>query len=46
MHQILICDDDKDIVAALKLYLSSEEYQLFEAGTGKEALDIDRKSVV
>lgn len=37
---ILICDDDKDIVAALKIYLTSPEYTLFEAFNGKQALEI------
>ena len=41
MYNILICDDDKDIVAALKIYLSSQEdYRLFEAYTGKQALEV------
>ena len=40
MYNILICDDDKDIVTALKIYLSSQEdYRLFEAYTGKQALE-------
>lgn len=38
MHNILICDDEKDIVAALKIYLSSENYNLIEAYSGKEAI--------
>lgn len=42
MYNVLICDDEKDIVSALKIYLSSDDYQLFEAYTGKEALDIIR----
>ena len=40
---ILICDDERDIVSALKIYLSTEDYTLFEAYTGREALDIVRK---
>jgi len=41
MYNILICDDEKDIVSALKIYLSSEkDYNLFEAYTGKEAIEI------
>lgn len=40
MYNILICDDQPDIVNALKIYLSPEGYQLFEAYTGKEALEI------
>ena len=40
MFNILICDDEKDIVSALKIYLSAEGYQSFEAYNGKEALAI------
>ncbi len=40
MYNILICDDDRDIVAALKIYLSSQEdYRLFEAYNGRQALE-------
>ena len=46
LYNILICDDDHDIVAALKIYLSSPEYRLFSAYTGREALDIvDREDI-
>ncbi|MDE5564907.1 MAG: response regulator transcription factor, partial [Oscillospiraceae bacterium] len=41
-HHILICDDEKDIVNALKIYLSSEDYMLHTAYNGKEALQIIR----
>ncbi len=44
MANILICDDERDIVSALKIYLSSEGYTLFEAYTGREALDIVAKN--
>ncbi len=40
MHNILLCDDEKDIVNALKLYLADPEYRFFEAYDGKEAVDI------
>lgn len=40
MYNILICDDEKDIVEALAIYLSSEGYQIFKAYNGQEALDI------
>ena len=40
MFNILICDDEKDIVSALKIYLSAEGYQSFEAYNGKEALAV------
>ena len=43
MYKILICDDQPDIVNALKIYLASEEYRLFEAYTGQQALDMVRK---
>ena len=43
MYNVLICDDDRDIVAALKIYLSSEQYRLFTAYTGAEALEIVRR---
>ena len=38
MYNILICDDQKDIVNALKIYLSAEGYQLFEAYNGQQAV--------
>jgi DNA-binding response OmpR family regulator len=40
MYNILICDDERDIVSALKIYLSAEGYGVFEAFSGSEALDI------
>ena len=40
MYNILICDDDKDIVSALEIYLKSEGYQTFPACNGTEALNI------
>ena len=46
MANILICDDERDIVTALKIYLSSEGYGLYEAFTGREALEIVRKHTV
>ena len=39
MYNVLICDDDKDIVAALKIYLSSENYNLLTASNGREVLE-------
>ena len=40
MYNILICDDEKDIVSALKIYLSAEGYNTLCAYNGNEALDI------
>ncbi len=38
MHTILICDDDKDIVSALDIYLTSEGYKTLRAYNGLEAI--------
>jgi DNA-binding response OmpR family regulator len=38
VYTILICDDDRDIVAALKIYLEAEGYATVAAYTGQEAL--------
>jgi len=39
MYNILICDDEKDIVSALKIYLTAEGYGTYEARNGREALE-------
>lgn len=38
MYTILICDDDKDIVSALDIYLTSEGYRTLKAYNGREAI--------
>ena len=43
MYNVLICDDQPDIVNALKIYLTPEGYRLFEAYTGKQALELVRR---
>lgn len=43
MYNILICDDDRDIVNALKIYLFDPQYTLYEAFDGVEALEIVEK---
>jgi DNA-binding response OmpR family regulator len=43
MYNILICDDQPDIVSALRIYLTPEGYRFFEAHTGLQALEIVRK---
>lgn len=40
MYNILICDDEKDIVAALKIYLEAEGYNTIPAYNGNEALKL------
>ena len=42
MYNILVCDDEKDIVSALKIYLTSNGYRVYEAYDGQEAVDIIR----
>ena len=42
MAKILICDDEKDIVSALAIYLQAEGYETVAACNGKEALRILR----
>ena len=44
MYNILICDDSKDIVNALKIYLAPEGYKLFEAYNGVDAVKIAREN--
>lgn len=43
---ILVCDDDKEIVRAIGIYLKNEGYRLLEAYDGIEALDILRKEEI
>jgi DNA-binding response OmpR family regulator len=40
MHNILVCDDDKDIVSALRIYLEAENYKVFEAYDGRAAIEL------
>lgn len=40
MYNILICDDERDIVNALKIYLHDENYMLYEAFDGTQALKV------
>ena len=39
MYNILVCDDEKDIVEALGIYLSAEGYQVTKAYNGQEACE-------
>ena len=43
MPNILICDDDKDIVNALAIYLGDKEYEFSFAYNGKDAVEIVKK---
>ncbi|MBQ8641623.1 MAG: response regulator transcription factor [Clostridia bacterium] len=46
MYTILVCDDEKDIVSAIEIYLSTEGYRILTAGNGAEALEILGKETV
>lgn len=46
MYQILLCDDEKDIINALKIYLDNDNYSFLEAFTGEEAVRIVREQEV
>ncbi|MBQ6067288.1 MAG: response regulator transcription factor [Clostridia bacterium] len=40
MYTVLVCDDEKDIVSALKIYLTSDGYDVLCAYNGEEALEL------
>ena len=40
MAKILVCDDDKEIVEAIEIYLGQEGHQILRAYDGEEALKI------
>ena len=46
MYNILVCDDDKEIVEAIEIYLTQEGYHILKAYDGIEALDILEKEDV
>ena len=46
MNTILICDDDKDIVSALDIYLTSEGYATVKAYDGLECLRLAEREPV
>ena len=46
MYNVLVCDDDREIVEAIEIYLSQEGYKVLKAYDGEEALKVlDRKEV-
>ena len=46
MQTILVCDDDKEIVEAIDIYLQQEGYQVLKAYDGEEALEILKEKEV
>ena len=43
---ILVCDDDKDILEAIKIYLDHEGFTVFKTSNGLEALDVVKKTEI
>jgi DNA-binding response OmpR family regulator len=43
MYNVLICDDEADIVSALKIYLTAPDINIFCAYTGKQAVEMVEK---
>ncbi len=46
MYTVLVCDDDRDIVAAIRIYLTAEGYRVLEAYDGAQALETLRAEEV
>ena len=46
MYNILICDDERDIVSALKIYLEAEGYATVAAYNGNEAIEAVKNNAV
>ena len=46
MYNIVVCDDEKDIAAALEIYLAAEGYRVLKAENGREALSLAAKEEV
>mgnify|MGYP000411736825 CR=1 FL=1 len=40
MAEILVCDDDKDIVEAIEIYLTQEGYHILKAYDGEQAIQV------
>ena len=46
MTNILVCDDDKEIVDAIEIYLSQDGYHIFKAFDGEQAIEILQKEEI
>ena len=46
MYNVLICDDQPDIVNALKIYLAPEGYELYTAANGEEAVELVKSAEI
>ena len=43
MYNILVCDDDREIVKAIEIYLKEEGYNVIKAYDGRQAMDLLNK---
>lgn len=43
---ILVCDDDREIVEAIEIYLAQEGYQILKAYDGEEALEVMKNNPI
>ena len=46
MSKILVCDDDKEIVEAIEIYLTQEGYEVVKAYDGQEALKVLKETPI
>ena len=46
MYNILVCDDDKEIVKAIEVYLTKENYNVLKAYNGEECLNVLRDNTI
>lgn len=46
MENILVCDDDREIVEAIEIYLNQEGYHIFKAYDGEQAIEILKKEKI
>ena len=46
MMNILVCDDDKEIVEAIEIYLAQEGYDVLKAYDGEEAVTMMKENKI
>ena len=46
MANILVCDDDREIVDAIEIYLSQDGYRIFKAYDGEQAIEMLKREEI
>lgn len=46
MANILVCDDDREIVDAIEIYLNQDGYRIFKAYDGEQAIELPKKEEI